>query len=371
MKVLYLGHYKEGTGWAKAAQDLILSLDSVGIDVVCRNVAISRKTDIPERLQYLETGEIKGVDYCIQHVLPVMYIGTGKFKKNIGYTVLETKDLACHPWITNYKLMSEVWVPCQDNLTELQKCGLDNVQVIPHAFNIETYKSNIEDFDFSAHGVESAYKFYTIADLTTRKNLEGTLRAYYSAFTNNENVCLVLKIGSIGRDKTSVYQEVKRMADDLKSQLNIFKDNSSYAKVIIIADHLDEKDILSLHKTCDCFIGLSHGEAWSIPAFDAMCMGNHPICTNFAGPKEFIDPDDKQTGTLVDAVFVPCNSKGAALNDIYTGKESWAIPSERQAIQAMRSYYTNPINSTVAGMKRGASFSYTNVGQKMKELLLK
>ena len=135
MKVLYLGHYKEGTGWAKAAQDLILSLDSVGIDVVCRNVAISRKTDIPERLQYLETGEIKGVDYCIQHVLPVMYIGTGKFKKNIGYTVLETKDLACHPWITNYKLMSEVWVPCQDNLTELQNavltmCKLSHMHLI-------------------------------------------------------------------------------------------------------------------------------------------------------------------------------------------------------------------------------------------------
>ena len=37
MKVLYFGHYKEGTGWAQAAIDYILALDSVGVDVVCRN----------------------------------------------------------------------------------------------------------------------------------------------------------------------------------------------------------------------------------------------------------------------------------------------------------------------------------------------
>ena len=34
MKVLYLGHYKEGTGWSQAAIDYILAMDSVGIDVV-------------------------------------------------------------------------------------------------------------------------------------------------------------------------------------------------------------------------------------------------------------------------------------------------------------------------------------------------
>ena len=371
MKVLYLGHYREGTGWAKAAQDLILALDSVGVDVVCRNIAISRKADVPERLQYLETGNTKGVDYCIQHILPIMYIGTSKFKKNIGYTVLETKDLQCHPWIANYQLMSDVWVPCQDNLLELNKCGINNVSVVPHAFDIDSYTSDIKDFDFSAHNIDGTYKFYTIADLTTRKNIEGTLRAYYSAFTNNENVCLVLKVGSMGRDKQYVYKEIKQIADDVKNKLNIYSDDSLYAKVIIIADHLDDKEILSLHKTCDCFIGLSHGEAWSIPAFDAMCMGNHPICTKFAGPKEFIDPYNKDTGTLIDVVFVPCNNRGAALSDIYTGKESWAVPSERQAIDAMRSYYTHPSNTKVAGLSRGQNFSHKIVGAKMKELLLK
>tara|TARA_Y100000356_G_scaffold108495_1_gene94854 strand:+ start:502 stop:744 length:243 start_codon:yes stop_codon:yes gene_type:complete len=41
MKVLYFGHYKEGTGWAQAAIDYILALDSVGVDVVCRNINLT------------------------------------------------------------------------------------------------------------------------------------------------------------------------------------------------------------------------------------------------------------------------------------------------------------------------------------------
>ena len=31
MKVLYIAHYKEGTGWSQAAIDYILAMDSVGI----------------------------------------------------------------------------------------------------------------------------------------------------------------------------------------------------------------------------------------------------------------------------------------------------------------------------------------------------
>ena len=40
MKVLYLGHYREKSGWATAAINNILALDSVGIDVVYRDISL-------------------------------------------------------------------------------------------------------------------------------------------------------------------------------------------------------------------------------------------------------------------------------------------------------------------------------------------
>jgi len=33
MKVLYIGHYRDGTGWGNAAVNNILAMDAAGIDV--------------------------------------------------------------------------------------------------------------------------------------------------------------------------------------------------------------------------------------------------------------------------------------------------------------------------------------------------
>ena len=38
MKILYIAHYKESSGWSVAAKEHILALDNAGIDVVSRNV---------------------------------------------------------------------------------------------------------------------------------------------------------------------------------------------------------------------------------------------------------------------------------------------------------------------------------------------
>ena len=91
MKVLYIGHYKEFGGWARAATDYILSLDAVGVDVVCRNVTLTQDQPISGRLKELEQKNTDGCDYCIQHVLPHHLVGTEKFKQNIA--ILDAEHL--------------------------------------------------------------------------------------------------------------------------------------------------------------------------------------------------------------------------------------------------------------------------------------
>lgn len=369
MKVLYVGHYGENTGWANAAKGLILSLDSVGIDVVCRNIKLTSKDNVPDRIQYLETGDTNNVDFCIQHVLPHMMVSTDKFKKNIAYTVFETSNLKHHPWIKHLSLMSEVWVPCLDNKRDLESCGLHNTEIVHHAFDIDQYNiDNIEEFDFSDYGIDSHYKFYTIADFTERKNIESIIKCFYCAFTRKEKVALVLKCHSAGHSKESLFNEIKKLNEKVQSELRLYKNDFEYPKIVIVAEHLSEKQILSLHKTCDCFVLLSHGEAWSIPAFDAMCMGNHPICSNFGGPKEFID-GNRECGKKIDVIMNPCSVFQPTILNLYNGREYWAIPSESMAIEAMKDYYTNPVSNSKVGLEAGKNFSYEVVGTRMKELL--
>lgn len=75
MNILYIGHYREGTGWAKAAIDYILALDSIGVNVVCRNLPLTNNNKpVPERISELEQKSVENIDYCIQHVLSLIHI---------------------------------------------------------------------------------------------------------------------------------------------------------------------------------------------------------------------------------------------------------------------------------------------------------
>ena len=56
MKVLYIGHYKEFGGWGRAATDQILALDKAGVDVVCRNITLTRdRQNLDPKLLELES----------------------------------------------------------------------------------------------------------------------------------------------------------------------------------------------------------------------------------------------------------------------------------------------------------------------------
>jgi len=52
MKVLYIGHYKDGTGWGNAAINNILALDAVGVKVVPRAIRLKlRQNPTPIELK--------------------------------------------------------------------------------------------------------------------------------------------------------------------------------------------------------------------------------------------------------------------------------------------------------------------------------
>lgn len=372
MKILYTGHYKEGTGWGIAAQNTIMALHSIGMDVVCRNIPLTEgQRDTPSVILELENKSLDNIDICIQHVLPHHLVGTNKFKKNIAYVVFESSCLTFNSWLDQLKYMDEVWVPCQQNKNDLEEAGIKKVCVIPYAFDLEKYgKQNADSLNFKNHSIESSYKFYTMADFNKRKNLESVIKTYYSTFYSHENVTLILKINKKGHDSQALFRAVHDLCAGIRQDLAIYNNDSDYNNIMVISEYFSESEMLNLHKACDCFINMSHGEGWSIPSFEAMCYGNHPICANWGGPTEYIDNTNKNTGTLIDYSNAICSNAGAAFSHIFTGKEFWINPDEKQASDAMRYYFENRDDSkSLDGMKQGEKFSYTNVGKTIKETL--
>lgn len=369
MKVLYIAHYKEGSGWSKAALDYISALDQNGFDVVCRNIKLTpQEHKVPERILELESQSLQGVDVCIQHLLPHHMIGTKKFKKNIGVFVSETDTIKHTSWLPFLKNVDQIWVPNHSNQAHLTNDGFDNVKVVPYAFDIDKYSHPRKIINL--YNVNNKFKFYYVGDLNDRKNLIGTIRAFNSEFCNGEPVSLVIKIRKHGVSPRQLHDAFVKFSQQVKYQLRIHKKLEHYPSELVITADMTDEVVQDIHHTCDCYVGLSHGEGWSIPAFEAMCYGKTPICSNEGGPKDFIDSHNVNSGTLIDGVYSVCAHNDPAFNDIFTGKENWFEPSEKLAKKAMRFYYDNANNiDRTAGLKFAEQFSYQNIAKKIKDIL--
>lgn len=370
MKVLYIGHYKENSGWSKGTLNAIEALTAVGVDVVCRNIKLtSNESDISPKIIELEKKDLNNIDYCIQHVLPHHITGTNKFKKNIAYFLYEMDSIKYHHWYHNLELVDEIWVPNSTAKNHLIRDGFDSnkLKVIPHTFDTSQYQDNRQRISFDTKN--HTFKFYFICELDDRKNIDSIIRCFHSEFDASEPVSLVLKVKRSGMNANSLRSGLIKMCDELKSQMRLYEKIEDYHHEVIITENFTDEQIKILHQSCDCYLGPTYGEGWGIPAFEAMAYGKTPICSNEGGPKDFIDPNDKKTGYLVDGSYDICNHRNAAFPDLFTGKQHWFRPNEIEIKKAMRYYFENRHNNNKSGLQRAEQFSYQNVGQMIKGAL--
>jgi glycosyltransferase involved in cell wall biosynthesis len=371
MKVLYIGHYTENSGWAKSAIDQILALDYIGVDVVCKPVRLTYRDnyDLPERILELQDKSMHDVTHCIQHVLPHHLVGTQKFEKNIAYFLDEMIHLKKHYWHYFLDLMDEIFVPNQQMKNNLQKFIDKKISYVPQACNVDKISKliDISEPEVSFNNIRNLFKFYLISDLNDRKNIIPTIKAYCSEFTKLDQVVLILKVNKFGVSPEHLRAIVnKQIISPTLSTMRLNQD--LLPPIITITENFSETQIYDLHRQCDCYVHPTHGEGWSIPSFEAMCFGKTPICSNEGGPSEFIDKNNKNTGTLIDGVLQIPFSRDPAFQFIQTGNEAWFEPSEIEIKKSMRYYYENR-TPNCDGLERGKMFSYNNVGNTMKELL--
>jgi len=371
MKLLYIGHYKEHSGWAKAAINNIKCINTTDINIVCRNLQLTEQDTQfkDEEILSLENKDTDNVDYCIQNVLPHHITGTDKFKKNIAYFMHELDSIKDHNWYHNLKLVDEIWVPNSSLKINLIKDGFDDssIKVIPMPSDLSNYKDLGHRIKFGHKN--HTFKVYFICDMDDRKNLESIIRCFHSEFHKSEPVSLVLKIKKNGVSPKALKEAVAHMCDEIKKHMRLYDNLEDYNHELIITDDFTEEQMNILHLSCDCYLGPTHGEGWGIPAFDAMCYGKTPICSNEGGPKDYIDPNNKNTGWLVNGQMGICSHRNAAFKDLFTAKHHWFIPSELEIKKAMRYYYENRVKNNKDGLEQARKFSYYNVGNIIKGAL--
>ena len=197
MKVLYIGPYRDFTGYGEAATNYILAMDEVGIDVVPRPLKLNDNDGkVPDRLEELEKKSEEGAKICIQHCLPRDFVYDGHFF-NIGAFAWET-DSFHHKtnWVEKCNLMDEIWTGAQIHKEHFLKAGIKvPIYVFPQA--VDTDFVMPKAFHVPGH---KGYLFYSIFQWIERKNPRALLRAYWKEFQGEENVSLALKVYRFGFD---------------------------------------------------------------------------------------------------------------------------------------------------------------------------
>ncbi|RLC89041.1 MAG: hypothetical protein DRJ03_00325 [Chloroflexi bacterium] len=390
MKLCYLSVFRDGTGYANQAIHNMLAMEAGGIDVVARAIKLSPTSnhELAKSVEHLEQKSTDDVDVVVQHVLPHQF----EYKagvKNIGMFDWETTHFRRSNWTHCCNLMDEIWVPSLQNARAVMDSNVTvPIRVFPCACNVARFANPPDPLDVPQ--LKDKCVFYVVGEMTRRKNLVAVLRAFYTAFSLRDDVSLVIKTNIPGKSPEEAIETLKSTIDDVKKSLHTYVRHPYYPPVACITEFLPDKKLDQLHMACDVFVLASHGEAWGIPAHDAMGFGNPVILSNWGAFPEltyeqasrywepdackFKWPGDIDCGWLVKGQLTPCFGHTESFPDLYTGDELWFDPDMEHLIACMRQAYESWNDGSIdrrkqAASKRAAKFSYDRVGVIARKLL--
>ena len=371
MKVLFLGPYRDGTGWGHAAIEYILALDEAGVEVVPRAIKLNdREVELPERILELEERSDADCNIVIQNILPHMFDYDGNFEKNIGLIFTEVSDFKNTTWANHCNTMDEIWVASRDS----QQHVFNSDVVVPVAVaevpcDPNKYSQHFDSFPIPE--INEKFTFYFIGEYSRRKNLTALIKAFHLEFHPREDVALLLKTNAPGLSQAECTKHTVDHCNDIKMQLELYDRLDDYHHEIVTCDDMSDEKIIQIHQTCDCFVMPSFAEGWNIPAFDAMAMGKTPIVSKVGGMKEFMD---NQVGWVINVQEQPVfgMKQWSSVPGLYTGRQTWweiEIPHLRWAMRQAFENTEEKKKRAEAGIDRAYNFAHAHIGQHMKDLL--
>lgn len=357
-KVLYIGNYKDGTGWGNACVNNILAMDYAGIDVVPRAVSYeTQQIDYPERIKQLEAKSSYGCNICIQHVLPHLFSYDANYK-NIGFIDVESSPFRLTGWTESLNLMDEIWVPTKVTKAHCRISGVTKpIKIVPHSLDINHYTNHKSIGGIKE--IDGTFNFLFIGEFIERKNLKALLRAFHSEFRSEEPVSLVIKTSKASASSVESY------CSQVRTGLKLRK---NYCKERVISGRLDDKMYLSIIKQCHSFVMPSRGEAFCIPALEAMACGLPVIWTANTGM------DDFAFGQKVDSREEPCFGATDGIPYLDSSDATWYEIDIRKLQFAMRSAFmkwatANARIEAEKALEAALKCDHKVVGEKIKEIL--
>jgi glycosyltransferase involved in cell wall biosynthesis len=389
MLVRYYGHVGQPSGYGHAANETCMAILAAGLELEIQTDGKElHKRYLPLAPCVKETANLNPApDVVIVHTLPLDcprilalhgldFVCTGDSipvgPRRIAYTTWEGCPPVSHEIIKALSGFDEVWVPSRHNQDAFRAAGAHwkvSTQVVPHAYDADTWPTPDHDVAFHAASDLATptppYTFYYVGAWNSRKNADAVVRAYARTFVPSERVSLVVQ--SAGAPQHAV--QLALMATGLAPE--------EWPAFHFSNERLLDVDIDGLHACADCFVTASRGEAWNLPAFDAMLHGNHVIAPFAQGSDDFLADTSSD---LIGATRIPAFGEvrmtaapgGARVQYVgcqgLTVRSTWLDPDIIQLGEAMREAFERRA-VMVREYDPASRFSRQVVGTLIKNLL--
>lgn len=192
------------------------------------------------------------------------------------------KNVLPNAFAKHYKSCDFICPPSQFAKQIFMDSGIPekSIKVIPHGINSNNFKKDTKI------ELKTNKKFKILANIAQnhlRKNIPGLLESYGKAFTNKDDVCLILKCKDT---KTNQQFEVS-IKDELK---NFYMKYPKHAEIKIFTEFID--DISSLYRSIDAVLSLTFAECFFFPALESIAAGKLVIAPKWGGHLDFLDSNN-------------------------------------------------------------------------------
>ena len=186
------------------------------------------------------------------------------------YTFYEV-DSPTEEEIAIVKSQNHVFFSCSEAAEIFKGKGCDNVSYVPLGFDADFYEKDKEYLG------EDVIHFGLIGKMERRKNTQALIQLWCNKFGNNPRYQLTCLVGN-----PFLKKEV------MQKQLNDATNNKKYSNVNFLPRLETNSEVNDVLNSIDIDLsGLSNGEGWNLPAFNATALGKWSIVSNCTSHKDW------------------------------------------------------------------------------------
>jgi len=204
----------------------------------------------------------------------------------------------------------------------VQKIMVDNGVLVPTVvtgIGVDHVLSNTsKDYPLKTN---KKFKFLHISSCFPRKGVDVLLEAYCSTFSQEDDVCLIIK--TFPNIHNTIVEQIHKKQQE----------NSSCPEIELINEDLEESYIIGLYQCCSCLVAPSRGEGYGLPIAEAMLFDMPVIATGYSGQMDFCS---EETAWLIDFNFESANTHMGLFNSY------WANPKVDHLSSLMKELFKLP-----------------------------